>query len=57
MLYWSLMFLFVAMVAAVLGFGGVAVGSAGIAKMLFMLFVALFVISMLGEGLTRRPIS
>jgi uncharacterized membrane protein YtjA (UPF0391 family) len=57
MLYWSLMLLFVAMVAAVLGFGGLAVGSAGIAKMLFMLFVALFVVSMLGDGLSRRSIS
>ena len=57
MLYWSLMLLIVAMVAAVLGFGGVAVGSAGIAKMLFMVFIALFVVSTLGDSWSRRSVS
>jgi uncharacterized membrane protein YtjA (UPF0391 family) len=54
MLYWALMFLVVAMVAAVLGFGGVAVGSAGIAKTLFILFSLLFAVSLLGEEWTRK---
>jgi uncharacterized membrane protein YtjA (UPF0391 family) len=57
MLYWSLTFLIVAMVAALLGFGGVAVGSAGIAKMLFILFAALFVVSLLGDEWSHRSIS
>ncbi len=57
MLYWSLMFFVVAMMAAVLGFGGIAVGSAGIAKALFMLFTVLFVVSLLGEDWTHDSIS
>ncbi len=57
MLYWSLTFLIVAAVAALLGFGGIAVGSAGIAKMLCMLFTALFVVSLFGDELTHRSIS
>jgi uncharacterized membrane protein YtjA (UPF0391 family) len=48
------MFLIVAVVAAVLGFGGVAVGSAGIAKMLFVLFALLFLVSALGEEWNRK---
>lgn len=39
MLRWSLMFLILALVAAFLGFGGVAATSAGIAKILFYLFL------------------
>ncbi|MGB3038959.1 MAG: DUF1328 domain-containing protein, partial [Methyloceanibacter sp.] len=35
MLYWALVFLIVALVAAALGFGGIAGASAGIAKILF----------------------
>ena len=40
MLYWSLMFLIVALVAAVFGFGGIASTAAGIAQILFV--VSLF---------------
>jgi len=53
MLYWALVFFIVALVAAVFGFGGIAVASAGIAKILFFLFVVLFVISLI-MGLARR---
>jgi uncharacterized membrane protein YtjA (UPF0391 family) len=35
MLYWALVFLIVAIIAAIFGFGGVAVAAAGIAKLLF----------------------
>ena len=38
MLGWALVFLLIAIVAAVFGFGGIAVASAGIAKLLFFLF-------------------
>jgi uncharacterized membrane protein YtjA (UPF0391 family) len=38
MLYWAVVFLIIAVVAAVLGFGGVAVAAAGIAKLLFFIF-------------------
>jgi uncharacterized membrane protein YtjA (UPF0391 family) len=53
MLKWALIFLLVALVAAVFGFGGVATGAAGIAKLLFPLFLAVFVISLV-LGLVRR---
>jgi uncharacterized membrane protein YtjA (UPF0391 family) len=53
MLYWALVFLVVSIIAAVLGFGGIAVASAGIAKILFFIFLVLFVITLiahLGRG-------
>ena len=49
------MLLMVAMVAGVLAFGGIAVGSAEIAKMLCVLFLVLSVVSLLGENWTRHP--
>jgi len=45
MLYWALMFLLVAIVAAVFGFTGISLAAAGIAKLLFFLFLVLFVIT------------
>ena len=53
MLKWALIVLTVALVAAVFGFGGVATGAAGIAKLLFVLFLAVFVISLV-MNLVRR---
>ena len=47
MLYYALVFLLIAVVAAVLGFGGIAFAAAGIAKLLFFLFLALFVVSLI----------
>ena len=35
MLYWAAVFFIIAVIAAVLGFAGVAVAAAGIAKILF----------------------
>jgi uncharacterized membrane protein YtjA (UPF0391 family) len=46
MLYYTLIFLVVALIAGALGFGGVASASAGIARILFGLFLLLFVISL-----------
>ncbi|WP_067757624.1 DUF1328 domain-containing protein [Niabella ginsenosidivorans] len=45
MLRWTITFLIVAIIAAVLGFTGIAVAFAGIAKILFYIFVVLFIIS------------
>jgi uncharacterized membrane protein YtjA (UPF0391 family) len=39
MLRWALGFLVLALIAAFLGFGGIAAASAGIAKTLFFLFL------------------
>jgi len=46
MLYWALIFLVVAIVAGLLGFGAVAFAAAGIAKLLFFLFLILFIVSL-----------
>jgi len=46
MLHYAVVFLILALVAAVFGFGGVAVISAEIAKVLFFLFLIGFVISL-----------
>jgi uncharacterized membrane protein YtjA (UPF0391 family) len=47
MLYWTLMFLIVALIAGALGFGGIASASAGIARVLFFLFLVGFVVTLL----------
>ena len=47
MLYYALVFLVIAIVAALLGFGGVAVAFAGVAKILFVLFLILFLFRVL----------
>ncbi len=52
MLYYSLVFFIVAIIAAVFGFTGIAIGAAEIAKILFFLFIVLFFISLLA-GLFR----
>ena len=46
MLYWTLIFLVVALVAGLFGFGGIASASAGIAKILFAIFLVLFLVSL-----------
>jgi uncharacterized membrane protein YtjA (UPF0391 family) len=53
MLRWALAFFVVAIIAAVFGFAGIAVAAAGIAKLLFYLFLILFLIALVG-GLVRR---
>jgi len=53
MLYWALMFLVIALLAAVFGFTGISVMAAGVAKILFFIFVILFVVSMVAH-LARR---
>jgi uncharacterized membrane protein YtjA (UPF0391 family) len=53
MLRWAIGFFIVALIAAVLGFGGVAVAAAGIAKILFYLFLILFLITLVGHLLRR----
>lgn len=53
MLNWSLTFLVIALIAAFLGFGGIAGSAAGIAQILFGLFILLFILSFIFRG--RRP--
>lgn len=47
MLHYAVVFLVIALIAAVLGFGGIAASAAGIAKLLFYIFAALAVASFL----------
>ncbi|MFC3800345.1 MULTISPECIES: DUF1328 domain-containing protein [unclassified Cohnella] len=47
MLYWAFIFLLVAIVAAIFGFGGIVGAAVGVAKFLFFLFLVLFVISLI----------
>lgn len=44
MLKWALIFFVISLVAALLGFGGIASGAAAIAKILFYIAIALFVV-------------
>ena len=55
MLRWALTFFIVALVAALLGFTGIAVAAAGIAKILFYIFLILFVVSLVVSLMRRRP--
>jgi uncharacterized membrane protein YtjA (UPF0391 family) len=50
MLYWAAVFFVIAIVAGLFGFGGIAEGSASIAQFLFVLFVVLFLISIIVHG-------
>jgi uncharacterized membrane protein YtjA (UPF0391 family) len=52
MLHWSLTFLIIAMIAGALGFWIIAGTAAWIAKILFMVFLVCFLISLIGG---RRP--
>lgn len=45
MLGWAITFLIVALTAAVFGFSGIAGASAGVAKILFVIFLVLFLFS------------
>jgi uncharacterized membrane protein YtjA (UPF0391 family) len=46
MLSWAIVFLIVAIIAAIFGFGGLAGTAVGIAKALFFLFILAFIVSM-----------
>ena len=44
LLKWALVFMVVAIVAAIFGFTGISEGAVGIAKVLFVVFLVIFVI-------------
>ena len=46
MLGWALTFLVIALIAAPLGFGGIAGAAAGIAKIIFFVFLVLLLVSL-----------
>lgn len=53
MLHYAAVFLLIAIIAALFGFGGIAAGAVDIAKILFFIFLVLFVVSAL-VGLIKR---
>jgi uncharacterized membrane protein YtjA (UPF0391 family) len=53
MLRWAIVFFVVALIAAAFGFLGIAAAAVGVARILFFLFLILFLISLIG-GLMRR---
>lgn len=58
MLRWAMIFLVLALVAALFGFGGIASASAGIAKILFTIFLVVFaVMLLLGLAAGRKVVS
>ena len=57
MLKWALIFAVIALIAAGLGFGGIAGAAAGIAKILFFLFAVGFVIFLALGVMAGRKLS
>ncbi len=47
MLRWAIAFLIIAIIAAIFGFSGIAATATGIAKLLFFIFVVLFLVALL----------
>jgi len=54
MLGWAITFFVLALVAAIFGFGGISTAFAGIATLLFWIFVVLFVLSLLLTAIGAR---
>ena len=56
MLRWAVIFLIIAIVAGVFGFAGLMLAAAGIAKLLFYLFLILFLITLIAGLMTRNRV-
>jgi uncharacterized membrane protein YtjA (UPF0391 family) len=54
MFYWAVVFLFIAIISGIFGFGGIASTSVEVAKILFFTSLALFLLISL-TGLLKRP--
>jgi uncharacterized membrane protein YtjA (UPF0391 family) len=55
MLSWALTFFVVAIIAAVLGFTSIAGAAAGIAKILFFVFLVLTLVALVSGAMRGRP--
>jgi uncharacterized membrane protein YtjA (UPF0391 family) len=55
MLRYAVIFFVVAIVAALFGFGGIAAGATEIAKILFFIFLVLFIVSLVAGLIKRGP--
>lgn len=56
MLGWVLFFFILAIIAGAFGFGGIAGASAGVAQILFVVFLALMVLSFVVRALRGRSV-
>jgi uncharacterized membrane protein YtjA (UPF0391 family) len=55
MLKWAVIFFIISIVAAIFGFTDIAAGAAGIAKVLFFIFIVLFLlVIILGGSLFKK---
>ncbi|WP_298933849.1 DUF1328 domain-containing protein [uncultured Ramlibacter sp.] len=54
MLHYAVVFLVIALIAAVFGFGGIAAGAVEIAKILFFVFVIMAVVTFVVSLLRKR---
>ena len=57
LLRWALAFFIIAIIAAVLGFTGIAAGASEIARVCFFFFVVVFLVSLVWGLVTGRRIS
>ena len=57
MLNYAITFFILAIIAALFGFGGIAAGAASIAKVLFFIFIALFVLSSVSRAIQGKKIN
>lgn len=55
MLHYAVVFFVVALIAALFGFTSIAGAAAGVAKILFFVFLILFLASLVFGGLRRAP--
>ncbi|HVR87689.1 MAG TPA: DUF1328 family protein [Planctomycetota bacterium] len=54
MLRWALAFFIIAIIAGILGFGGIASGAAEIARVCFFFFIVVFLVSLVWGLITGR---
>jgi len=57
LLRWAVVFLVIAIIAAVFGFGNIAAGAADIAKVLFFIFLAICVLLFILGAVTYRSVT
>jgi uncharacterized membrane protein YtjA (UPF0391 family) len=55
MLRYAVIFFVIAIIAALFGFGGIAAGATEIAKILFFVFLVLFIVSLVAGMIKRGP--
>jgi len=56
MLYYALVFFIIAVIAGLLGFGVIASAAAGFAKILFFVFLVLFIVTLIGHASRGRAV-